>query len=295
MKRSYDSADHRAKAHQKLQLTRELKVERKASSHPSVGGSKGYDLCLVVCIIIYPQTQLGEIAMYLYNNGVGLYSNQLISLRLKKLQITNKKPSIEAFKAYFPANIRRELLFWNRQLPIGVVGIPRKYFTDKVQKLAVMIAVEPWDPELPADVTGSIARPRQWVGVRRTNIDDWGVFLWDNLSSHYSQIIYETVMGRVGPTRFNILPRPAYQPKYEPIKYVICQLLNHMKVNVTGKLGFNQMEQQILDLEAAIGRFDATFAHCGCSEDCIHPGVEVPINPNASPPGWGLLGPPGAG
>eukprot|EP00536_Pseudo-nitzschia_multiseries_P001389 jgi/Psemu1/3282/gm1.3282_g len=85
---------------------------------------------LVVCIIIYPQAQLDEIAMCLYNDGAGLYSNQLISQRLKELQITNKKPGIEAFKAYSPANMRREFLFWNRQLPIGVVGIPRKHFID---------------------------------------------------------------------------------------------------------------------------------------------------------------------
>eukprot|EP00536_Pseudo-nitzschia_multiseries_P009087 jgi/Psemu1/22302/gm1.22302_g len=156
MRRSYDPADNRTEARRKLQLTRELKVERKASFRPSVGGSKGYDLwyrqqqmerhqnnelvndrdllvglalvSLVVCFIIYPQIQLNEIAVYLYNDGVGLYSNQLISQRLKELQITNKKSSIEAFKAQSPANMRREFLFWNRPLPIGVVGIPWKHF-----------------------------------------------------------------------------------------------------------------------------------------------------------------------
>eukprot|EP00536_Pseudo-nitzschia_multiseries_P017123 jgi/Psemu1/49423/gm1.49423_g len=264
--------------------------------------------------------------MYLYNDDVRLYSNQLISQRLKELQITNKKPSIKAFKAYSPADMRREFLFWNRELPIGMVGISQKYFIDvnefameakrlnqsnslaicfrrvrtvgsyeKGQKLTVMIAIEPGDPELPADVTGSIA----WLGngsiVTETNVDDWRVFLWDNLSSHYSLIVYETVMGRVGLTRFDILPRLAYQPKYGPIKYVICQLLNCMKVNVTGELDLNQLEQQILVSAAAIGPFDATFAHCGYSEDGVYPSVEIPINPNADPPGWGPLGPLGAG
>eukprot|EP00536_Pseudo-nitzschia_multiseries_P001412 jgi/Psemu1/3313/gm1.3313_g len=68
-----------------------------------------------------------------------------------------------------------------------------------------------------------------------------------------------------------------------------------MKVAVTGELDLNQKEQQILDLTAAIGPFNATFAHCGYSEDGVYPGVEIPINPNADPPGWGPLGPPGAG
>eukprot|EP00536_Pseudo-nitzschia_multiseries_P007271 jgi/Psemu1/17435/gm1.17435_g len=364
MRRSYDPADHRAKARQNLQLTRELKVERKAFFHPSIGGSKGYNLwyrqqqmerhqndrdllvgpalvSIVVCIIVYPQAQLNEIAMYLYNDGVGLYSNQLISQRLKERQITNKKLSIKAFKTYSPANMRRKFLFWNRQLPIGVIGIPWKHFIDvdefameakwlnksnscaicfrrvrtvgnyeKGQKLTVMIAVEPGDPELPVDVTGSIARPWQWVDVRRvagttsdnfasfigsictsiedhqrvteTNIDNWRVFLWDNLSSHYSPIVYETVMGRVGLTPFDILPHPAYQQKYGPIKYAICQLLNHMKVNVAGELDLNQIEQQILDLAAAIGPFDAMFAHCGYSEDGVYPDNKADFSSSSS-------------
>eukprot|EP00536_Pseudo-nitzschia_multiseries_P015348 jgi/Psemu1/42184/gm1.42184_g len=182
MQRSYYPADHRAEARWKLQLTRELKIERKALvSHPSIGGSKGYDLW-------YRRQQMKrhQNVMYLYNDGVGLYSDQLISQRLKELQITNKK--IKAFKAYSPANMRRDFLFWNRQLPIGVVGIPWKHLIavdesameakrlnqsnswaicfgrvqtvgnyKKGQKLTVTIAVEPGDPELPADVTGSIA------------------------------------------------------------------------------------------------------------------------------------------
>eukprot|EP00536_Pseudo-nitzschia_multiseries_P003337 jgi/Psemu1/7534/gm1.7534_g len=233
-----------------------------------------------ICLL----AQLDEIAMYLYNNGIKLYSNQLISQRLKELQITNKKLSTKAFKAYSPANMRREFLFGTDGCQFVWLASPESILLmrvqtvgnyEKGQKLTVMIAVEPaGDPELPADVTGMIAQPRQWVD---TNIDDWRVFLWDNLSSHYSPIVYETVMGRVGLTRFGILPCLAYQPKYGPIKYVICQLLNHMKVNVLEELDLNQMEQHILDLAAAIGPFNATFANCGYSED------------------GGPLGPPGAG
>eukprot|EP00536_Pseudo-nitzschia_multiseries_P013074 jgi/Psemu1/34048/gm1.34048_g len=242
MKSIYDPADHRAGAHRKLQLTRELKVERKASFHPSVGGSKGYNLwyrqqqmerhqndrdllvglalvSLVVCIIVYPQAQLDEIAMYLYNYGVGLYFNQLISQRLKELQITNKKSSIKAFKAFSLENMRREFLFWNRQLPIGVVGIPWKHFID-------------------VDEFAMEAKRLNWS-------NSWAIyFRW---------------------------------------------------VNMTGELDLNQMEQQILDLAAAIGPFDATFAHCGYSRDGVYPSIEIPINPNTDPPGWGPLGPPGAG
>ena len=99
-------------------------------------------------------------------------------------------------------------------------------------------------------------------------------------------------MGREGPTEFDILPRPAYEPKYGPIEYVICQLINHMKINVTGQLDLDQLEQQILVSAGAIGPFDATFAHCGYSEDGTYEGVDTIDNPDADPPGWGPLGPP---
>eukprot|EP00536_Pseudo-nitzschia_multiseries_P008202 jgi/Psemu1/19879/gm1.19879_g len=131
-----------------------------------------------------------------------------------------------------------------------------------------VLKAKPGDPELRADVTGSIvAWPRPWINLRRvtwTTGDSFAFFI-------------------------------AHQPKYGPIEYVICQLLNHMKVNVTGELDLNQMEQQILVLAAAIGPFDAAFAHCGYSEDGVYPSVEIPINPNTNPPDWGPLGPPGVG
>eukprot|EP00536_Pseudo-nitzschia_multiseries_P000951 jgi/Psemu1/2155/gm1.2155_g len=158
MKSSYDpSADHRPKDRWKLQLTRELKVERKAPSHPSIGGSKGYDSW-------YRRQQMEK-----HQNGESV---NLISQRLEKLQIINKKPSIEAFKAYSPANMRREFLFWNRQLPIGVVPgniestqVRTVGNYEKGQQLAVMIAVEPGDLELPADMTGNIVWPWRWVDL----------------------------------------------------------------------------------------------------------------------------------
>eukprot|EP00536_Pseudo-nitzschia_multiseries_P006922 jgi/Psemu1/16454/gm1.16454_g len=218
--------------------------------------------------------------MYLSNNGARLYFNQLISQRMKKLKIINKKSSIEAFKAYSPENMKREFLFWNRQLPIGVA------------------VAELGDPELPDknNLKHCLALAMDHQRVTETNIDKWRVYFWDNLSSHYSPIVYEAVIGRGGPTQFDILPQLlAYQPKYGPIEYVICQLLNNnMKVNVIGELDLNQMEQQILYSAAATGPFDATFAHFGYSEDGVSPGFDISMNPNADPHGWESLGPPGA-
>eukprot|EP00536_Pseudo-nitzschia_multiseries_P013481 jgi/Psemu1/35288/gm1.35288_g len=343
MKRSYDPADHRAEAHQKLQLTRELKwvkrikcMVQKTTDEKASEWRAGQCLQSVSITMELTNQSLPDdrqqrqrsacwpgFAMYLYNDGNRLYSNQLVSQRLKELQITNKKPSIEAFKAYSPANMTKKILNQLNSWAICFRRLQTVGIYKKGQRLTMMIAVEPGDPELPDKITENITWPWQWVDVRRvtgttgdsfasfigsictlikdhqrvteTNIDYWKVFLWDNLSSHYSTIVYESVMGRVRPTQFDILPRLAYQPKYRLIEYVICQLLNYMKVKVMGELDLDQMEQQILNSAAAIGPFDATFAHCGYSEDGLYPGVEIlPINPNSNPPGWGPLGPPGA-
>eukprot|EP00536_Pseudo-nitzschia_multiseries_P003642 jgi/Psemu1/8222/gm1.8222_g len=254
----------------------------------------GKDLSLLVlCIIVHPQALLDEMVMFIYNKGGGLHSRQLISHRLQDLDVTQKKLGIQAYKAYSPANMRREYLFWHHWLPLGVVDIPHKHFIDhlskarwignygKNQKLTVMLAVETGDPNIPNHLFGSIAWPQQWVWVQRvagttgdssaafggticSAVEDYGdeprVFLWDNLT---------------GPAQFDILPSPAYQPKYGSFEYVMCQL------------------QQIIQAAAANGPFNNAFTHCGYSEDGAYPGVNLPDPPQALV-GWELLGLPNA-
>ena len=255
--------------------------------------------------------------------------------------MTQKKASIESYRAYTPTNKRKEWLFWNRPLPSGIAGIPRKRLIDidefametkrlnrrnawavsfrrvrsignyaKGQKLTVIIAVEAGDPTVPNNLTGSIAHPRQWVQMSRNpgttgdafasfvgsicssfegeqrvpQTDDWRVFMWDNLSSHAAPIVYNTIFDREGPTRYNVVPRPPYQPKYGPTEYIICQLVNYLKINTRGELDLVDLEQQIYRAAGAIGPFDGTFAHCGYSEDGTYPGVVIPDPPQV--PEW---------
>eukprot|EP00536_Pseudo-nitzschia_multiseries_P014412 jgi/Psemu1/38559/gm1.38559_g len=89
----------------------------------------GRDLSLLVLfIVIHLQALLDEMAVFIYNGGGGLYSQQLISHQLQELHVTQKKVNIEAYNAYSPANMRREYLFCHRWLPLGVVDIPWKHF-----------------------------------------------------------------------------------------------------------------------------------------------------------------------
>ena len=82
-------------------------------------------LLMVLCVTIYPQAHLDEIAAFIFNEGGALYSNSLLSKRLKELEITKKKVSTEAHQAFLPANQLRTHLFWTEPPPLGVHGVVR--------------------------------------------------------------------------------------------------------------------------------------------------------------------------
>ena len=166
----------------------------------------------------------------------------------------------------------------------------------KYTKLTLILAIEVGDPRVAGENKGSIACPRRWIKIWRvggTDVDafaalcdevcsliervvyipgtnDHRVLLWDNLWAHTTHIIYQTIEGRDGPTRFSILPRPAYQPKLGPIEYKICDLLLHRQYNTKGKMNLDQMEAAINHLASQIGPFDTTFKHCGYSVDGLY-------------------------
>eukprot|EP00536_Pseudo-nitzschia_multiseries_P017173 jgi/Psemu1/49682/gm1.49682_g len=153
-----DPADIQAKARRKLQLTRELGKKSSRFSGMALKGDIGRglpqwitgpslqsnhllmdkrdtppeDYCLLVlCIVIHPQALVDEMVMFIYSKGGELYSWQLITNQSQELvDVTQKKVSIEAYKAYSPANMTREYLFWHHCLPLGVVDIPRKHLVD---------------------------------------------------------------------------------------------------------------------------------------------------------------------
>ena len=87
-------------------------------------------LILGVLTVVYPTFPLDNAAIFIYSEGGGLYSNQLISKRLDELRVTHKKFSVEAYEAFTPRNLFREELFWTQELPLGNVGIPCRNFID---------------------------------------------------------------------------------------------------------------------------------------------------------------------
>jgi hypothetical protein len=166
----------------------------------------------------------------------------------------------------------------------------------RTEKLTVLIGIEPGDPRLPANILGSIENPGRWIQVMRgtgttiqvfddfiksinTSIenrvaanpafpmDRHRVYLWDNLNSHLSPLIAQTLYGHIGDCRFTSVPRPPYQPKYGPIEYKICDLVHQLQIESKPEWDTATLEQEIYAAATRIGGFDATFDHCGYSVD----------------------------
>jgi hypothetical protein len=120
----------------------------------------------------------------------------------------------------------------------------------RTTNITVLVAVESGDPILPPGVDGSIGNPRRWITVLDRggttsivfaafcdkvltdieqhpapgDVDDVRYPIWDNLASHHTALVSQTVEGRPSPNTFIIVPRPPYQPKFGPIEYVICEI-----------------------------------------------------------------------
>ena len=154
------------------------------------------------------------------------------------------------------------------------------------------MGVEPGDPRLPPHVDGSRERPRRWYWVRPvtgttaldfsnflndvltqleqhpapTGVDNHRVILCDNLSSHKSAIVVDTVDQRPSPNVFELVYRPPYQPKYGPIEYVFGEMARKLELLVRPDCTTATLEQHIRLIAANLGmngKFHNTFAHCG--------------------------------
>jgi hypothetical protein len=159
----------------------------------------------------------------------------------------------------------------------------------KGQKLTVLYAFEPGDPTLPRNVDGSVENPRRWWRI----FDDQGtdhvtfsnfvadvlsdleasalpndmyrVLMWDNLSSHLTALVYNTVYGRPSPNRFRFVPRPPYQPKYGPTEYHFAELAADLQQNVQPEWTRNDLKGEINQTLTHIGRegkANNTFSYC---------------------------------
>ena len=97
--------------------------------------------------------------------------------------------------------------------------------------------------------------------------DNFRVLLWDNLNSHLSAFVLETVESCPGLRRFFSVARPSYQPKYGPIEYKICDLTKSVQLESQEEWTLANLEQKIISAAAWIGPFWLSFDHCGYPVD----------------------------
>jgi len=85
----------------------------------------------------------------------------------------------------------------------------------------------------------------------------------DNLAAHHSVYVHNMVTNRVGPSNFSIVSRPPYHPKYGPIEYKICEVMERIWLKKEDDWDVNRLEQEIMIAANQIENFDTTFQHCG--------------------------------
>jgi len=284
----------------------------------------GYDqLLLVICLYIYPNALADEICTFIVANGGDVYSRQIVTSRCIELNITRKRVSKEAYDAFSPLALQK--LRWFRTLPppLGVSGIDiwkmidfdetgfylsdcgsrygRSYsclrvrvpahYTRSQRKVNVLAGVEAGNPNLPANMDGSIQRPRRWVKVTFENCNQFNfgtfcnevcsdieqnpvpggydnerVFMWDGLSTHNTPYVIQTIQGRASHNIFHVVTRPPYRPNIAPIEYIFCELACELDKRIKRNWTVWDLRDNIIEIMNTIGfdgKFNNTFNHCG--------------------------------
>ena len=85
---------------------------------------------MTIFLFAFPDASEDEIAACLYDHTNNVYTRKDISSRLKKLKLTRKKASTEAFATFTPESLQRARKFWSQSPPVGVSNVPRHQLID---------------------------------------------------------------------------------------------------------------------------------------------------------------------
>mmetsp|Transcript_3698 Transcript_3698/g.8392 ORF Transcript_3698/g.8392 Transcript_3698/m.8392 type:complete len:276 (+) Transcript_3698:488-1315(+) len=217
----------------------------------------------------------------------------------ERLGLTSKRVSITASQAFtFEAQTRRRL-FWTAPMPLGIFGVPLAELIDMDECALYVETVsrptgkaykgvrirdsgpykvgEKWTLILAVDAQGLIhAKFMRCPGTTKATFDDFirtllarlailqphrprRTFMWDNLSSHYSDTAHHMIFAAGS----QAIPRPPHRPQDGPIEFIFNQL----------EVALQQRMYQVTDETALVGAvhacisnlkgFRETFLHCG--------------------------------
>jgi hypothetical protein len=89
------------------------------------------------------------------------------------------------------------------------------------------------------------------------------IFIWDNLAAHHSAYVHSMVTNYDSPSLFSIVAQPPYHPKYGPIEYKICEVMEKIQLKKDKDWNMNRLEQEIALAAHQIKKNEESFIHCG--------------------------------
>ena len=154
-------------------------------------------------------------------------------------------------------------------------------------KITIIMFIEAGDPTLPAGTLGSIEKPRIWYhlskdkgtsaekysAVLRCNLfnkmrsnEPKRLLMHDRLSSHLSDLVYDTVRA----SGHDVIPRPPYRPNCAPIEWVFDQLA--CSIRRRWELIHNEDDlihqiRLVIEKRIDLGGFNDLFIKCGYRYD----------------------------
>ena len=260
---------------------------------------QGEDRFLLACYRLgYPKASAAEVIAFIHahSSAPRIYSPSQITECEQDLGLSTKVGSTTAFQAFLPANLERRRHFWNSNFPLGVRDSFLDEFLDidecgisiqvvnrssgkaylnirvreegpyeRTQKWSLILAIRPdggrWfrfskDQGTTAVVFNDFLRHQ----ILPT-LDAPTTFLWDNLKSHHSPLVVNTVNTHGGGHR--ILARPNYRPQDGPIEYVNNQLITSLRIHCYDISTEDELVAIMPVLIANLSGFRETFEHCG--------------------------------
>ena len=230
-----------------------------------------------------------------------IFSHQDVSQREAELGYTRKNLNVMAYQALTPFNAFRHQQFWSQPFPAGVTDTARGNAIDidefsvmigdcnrsrgkspkghviripglygRTSKHTCIVAIRPGYPlwfqikevaGTSSEEFNDFVHGRILTGPRAIAAHPQCTFLWDNLSSHHSVLVVNSVYG----AGHRILPRPPYRPVDGPVEYVIHTIEEKLKKRTRYITDDASLYQQIRAVVANfdIASIDRYFANCG--------------------------------
>ena len=230
-----------------------------------------------------------------------IFSREQVYKREEELGFSRKRASTLALQALTPLNVMRARLFWTQPPPVGRVGIDPQTLIDVDEfgiwvekanrsygkalvghecreagkyghgdKFTCILAVRAdgtrWFHMEKVAGTDALAfddfltnniltGPRQIPALPRCT------FLWDNLRSHHSAFVVNSVQN----AGHRILPRPPYRPMDGPVEYVIHTIEQELSMRIHAITDDGSLCTAVRNIVTglandSIGRY---FTHCG--------------------------------